>query len=240
MKKITILLLSLIFIPIYIFCLIKQPAFFLMLLLIIIFVVLLFKAPKFLFILIISLTVLFYFTKLPLCMKAVHPVRIKVISQTTKKPLKNINIIYTLESVRHNNYFGLKDIFGCEDYKKIIIKNIKTNEQGEVYLPKKIIFLHLYEDIYKELFHINLNLKTADIMNKNNIENFNAALIARKGIINPNTAFKGFIVGVSSNEDEAKEIYKIKLFHSKGIKSNFSGKELTFIIELPVQANEKK
>jgi len=121
----------------------------------------------------VALVIVFGLTRLPLRSFEVRPIKIQVIDEVTKEPVKGAVVYYVHHTYYAENILGLPLIDPVYNEWKIAGKTI-TDSEGMVYIPKRKARLRLYEYFSTEYIYINLDTevplkKTDDFFSVKNI-----------------------------------------------------------------------
>lgn len=87
--------------------------------------------------------------------KLIRPISIKVIDGAIKRPIENCVVYYSLQTSRTKHIFGLRGI-DFFDYKYLVKEKYYTDSNGIITIPRRKIYLKLYENATNEYIYINL------------------------------------------------------------------------------------
>src|SRR5690554_6338969 len=76
--------------------------------------------------------------------KTMRPIKLQVLDGVTGEPVKDAIVYYRVETARIKNILGLP-LIDPVYYRNVVEKRYYTDEQGCLILPKRKVYLKLYE-----------------------------------------------------------------------------------------------
>jgi hypothetical protein len=117
----------------------------------------------------------------------VRPIKLQILDEVTGEPVRNTIVYYRVQTARIKNILGLP-LIDPVYYRNVVEERYYTDEQGCLNLPRRKVYLKLYEHVGREHIYVNLEL----IKKTEKMEDFFKATIEKN--YNPIGYLKGVII----------------------------------------------
>ena len=147
-----------------------------------------------LLVIILPLPVLIFIlvTAFPIIPNNLREISIRIVDKGNDEPIANILCYYVLETAWLKNIVGIP-LSDPVNYRYIGLEAFRSNNDGEITIKNKIIFLKLYERIFRERIYINLGNQKKKKVEGNEVKSFIVNFDSDNlSFINPH--YKGFII----------------------------------------------
>jgi hypothetical protein len=136
----------------------------------------------------------------------VRPIKLQIIDEVTGEPVRNAIVYYRVQTARIKNILGLP-LIDPVYYRNVVEERYYTDEQGCLNLPRRKVYLKLYEHVGREHIYVNLDL----VKKTNRIEDFFVEPVPKGAMCNSIKHFKGAKI-LSSKVELNLEVSDVGIF----------------------------